>query len=55
MTLLEKENMLKSLATDIEMNRIRLENAEILAAQYLENAKALNERLIALSLEEING
>ena len=55
MTITEKENRLKSLAIDIEMNRVRLENAEILANQYLENAKALNEQLLVLSLEEING
>ena len=55
MTLSERENRLKSLAIDIEMNRIRLESAEILASQYLENAKVLNEQLISLSLEEISG
>ncbi len=54
MTIQEKENSLKSLAQDIEMNRVRLENAEQSVQVYLENAKVLNERLTILSLEEIS-
>ena len=55
MTIQEKENTLKGLAQDIEINRVRLENAEQSVQQYLDTAKNLNEKLTALSLEEVDG